>query len=158
MCSYGVMVSTLDFESSDPSSNLGRSLHFFLTSIINNLLNISGLHQDWSEHDACAFFLCIWGCFELLLRVGYLFARFCSSIIAPVFDDLRLDFLLLRLDLGFGQLDSCKIGSSLVEHSGHLVSGFGWNVIRLHLVASCKLLVQILLHSLHVIQVNLVAE
>ena len=28
--SYGVMVSTLDFESSDPSSNLGGTLHFFL--------------------------------------------------------------------------------------------------------------------------------
>ena len=26
--SYGVMVSTLDFESSDPSSNLGRTLGF----------------------------------------------------------------------------------------------------------------------------------
>ena len=25
---YGVMVSTLDFESSDPSSNLGRTLSF----------------------------------------------------------------------------------------------------------------------------------
>ena len=33
MCSYGVMVSTLDFESSDPSSNLGRSLHFFQFSL-----------------------------------------------------------------------------------------------------------------------------
>ena len=31
--SYGVMVSTLDFESSDPSSNLGRSLHFFQLSL-----------------------------------------------------------------------------------------------------------------------------
>ena len=30
---YGVMVSTLDFESSDPSSNLGRSLHFFQFSL-----------------------------------------------------------------------------------------------------------------------------
>ena len=26
---YGVAVSTLDFESSDPSSNLGRTCHFF---------------------------------------------------------------------------------------------------------------------------------
>ena len=25
---FGVMVSTLDFESSDPSSNLGRTFHF----------------------------------------------------------------------------------------------------------------------------------
>ena len=29
---YGVMVSTLDFESSDPSSNLGRSIIFSLLS------------------------------------------------------------------------------------------------------------------------------
>jgi hypothetical protein len=28
---YGVMVSTLDFESSDPSSNLGRTFDIFLT-------------------------------------------------------------------------------------------------------------------------------
>ena len=31
--SYGVMVSTLDFESSDPSSNLGRTLILFPSSI-----------------------------------------------------------------------------------------------------------------------------
>ena len=32
--SYGVMVSTLDFESSDPSSNLGRTFPFFLLKIL----------------------------------------------------------------------------------------------------------------------------
>ena len=31
---YGVMVSTLDFESSDPSSNLGRTFPFFLLKIL----------------------------------------------------------------------------------------------------------------------------
>ena len=30
---YGVMVSTLDFESSDPSSNLGRSCYFYIQTI-----------------------------------------------------------------------------------------------------------------------------
>ena len=33
--SYGVMVSTLDFESSDPSSNLGRTLMFWSPSQLN---------------------------------------------------------------------------------------------------------------------------
>ena len=40
LCSYGVMVSTLDFESSDPSSNLGRSIIFspkILSSLTINL-------------------------------------------------------------------------------------------------------------------------
>ena len=36
--SYGVMVSTLDFESSDPSSNLGRTSLFFLQEKLNTLI------------------------------------------------------------------------------------------------------------------------
>ena len=37
---YGVMVSTLDFESSDPSSNLGRTL------AILSLKSFSTVHYD----------------------------------------------------------------------------------------------------------------
>ena len=39
---HGVMVSTLDFESSDPSSNLGRTLHlFFLIKVKRSLFYLA---------------------------------------------------------------------------------------------------------------------
>ena len=40
MCSYGVMVSTLDFESSDPSSNLGRSIIFSPKNLSSLTINL----------------------------------------------------------------------------------------------------------------------
>ena len=36
--SHGVMVSTLDFESSDPSSNLGGTLFYFVYSCSTNTI------------------------------------------------------------------------------------------------------------------------
>ena len=37
---YGVMVSTLDFESSDPSSNLGRTSTFFVNFATFNFFGV----------------------------------------------------------------------------------------------------------------------
>ena len=43
--SYGVMVSTLDFESSDPSSNLGRTYHFYSQEVCIHCLIPLNLYQ-----------------------------------------------------------------------------------------------------------------
>ena len=49
---YGVMVSTLDFESSDPSSNLGRTYHFYSLSNVTPWRN--GSASD-SRSEGCVF-------------------------------------------------------------------------------------------------------
>ena len=49
---YGVMVSTLDFESSDPSSNLGRTYLFYSVIIVTPWRN--GSASD-SRSEGCVF-------------------------------------------------------------------------------------------------------
>ena len=44
--SHGVMVSTLDFESSDPSSNLGGTSYFLISSLEIKLQFANEVHTD----------------------------------------------------------------------------------------------------------------
>ena len=69
-----------------------------------------------------------------------------------------LDFLLCDFEHGLCQSDASEIGSELIEHSVDLISGFGRHVVRFNVVFLCKLLMDILFNSLHVIQVDLVAD
>ena len=47
--SHGVMVSTLDFESSDPSSNLGGTFNFIYTHLISSAMQLGRWKTNWID-------------------------------------------------------------------------------------------------------------
>ena len=78
---YGVVVSTLDFESKDPSSNLGRTCLFFYVSSWkrNWSFNRSGIvwnvmqHQKWKNQT-----------FSFLNRIFLFLTRFCGVVVSTL--------------------------------------------------------------------------
>ena len=96
--SHGVMVSTLDSESSDPSSNLGGTFHaqfFFLFDVFLSLPFFSYTIEKTSNHSDKK-------SFRFLINTVSLPCTIISilAILAGLLTDPKIDFLRRKLQIG----------------------------------------------------------
>ena len=73
-------------------------------------------------------------------------------------DDYGTDGLVQRVYLQPTEADACQIGCRLKEHRVDFRASFGTDIVLIHLIGRCETRVLILLHCLHVVQVNFVAK
>ena len=72
--------------------------------------------------------------------------------------DLGFDCLLHIIKYWLSQSDTREVGSRLHEYSIDLIACLSADVVLLHLILCRKLLVQVLLDCLHVIEVDFVSQ